>query len=176
MIFIIYSALYPEHVIASRTHRSWFWTHKIRASASIWMHRSCFWTQNRSIGIQLVDFENWFQINFGEWNPSECIQIDFENVFKCKSDARAAEETRFRHHWLVQHIISVRTMMDVAIVACVAGSLHGVATKGQGGKWGDNLSPPPPPTPLPFVVFSLFLSYSVYLDLRNFKGFNNVGS
>ena len=85
--------LYPERVIASRTHRSWFWTYKNWASASIWTPSSCFW----SIGIQLVEFENWCQI--WRMTPIECVQIDFENVFKCKSDAQTAEEARFRHHW-----------------------------------------------------------------------------
>ena len=28
-----------------------------------------------------------------KWNTSECIQTDFENVFKCKSDARTAGDT-----------------------------------------------------------------------------------
>ena len=52
--------------------------------------------QNRSNSVHLVDFEIDFK--FGKWNTSECIQIDFENVFKCKSDARTAEETSFQHH------------------------------------------------------------------------------
>ena len=33
--------------------------------------------------------------NLDEWNASECIQIDFENIFKCKLDAWTAEETSF---------------------------------------------------------------------------------
>ena len=64
-------------------------------------------------------------------------------------------------------------MMDVASVACVAGSLRGVTTKRQGGKWGDNLSPPPLPSP---SLFFYSFSATVYLDLKNFKGFKNVGS
>ena len=107
------TALYPEHVIASRTHRSWFWMYKIQASASIWMHGSCFWTHK----IKALAFNWWIlkiDFKFGKWNTSECFQINFENVFKYKSDAGTAEETSFRHHWLVH--FDPHTLASSAVV------------------------------------------------------------
>ena len=83
----IIAALYPECIIASRMHRSWFWTHKIWVSVSIWMQI----VQNQSIGVQLVDFKNWFQIwrmKYKRWHPSrfkKCIQMQIRCV-NCRED------------------------------------------------------------------------------------------